>query len=548
MRHINAKQRTSLFTLLFFSWLSIFAQNTEVSDKIILQLKSEIGNLSETSLEQNMVGNNKIDSINLKFHSVIVKKQLVGKKTLNCIYVIQFPIKTNLQKVIDQYYRTKEVEYAEIDQIGYGGGQKSINPNDSYYKRQWALKNDGTFTLSTAKSGADINIENAWSIEQGDSNIIVAVIDGGAKLDHAEFKKRIWKNYSEIPGNGKDDDGNGYIDDLQGWNFAYNNNDPSDDFGHGTNVAGIIGANGNNSIGYAGVDWNCKLMILKGLNKTNFGFYSWWADAIYYAVDNGARVINMSLGGTATSTTLQNAVEYALKHNVTVVVCMMNTNSNTVYYPAAFSGVIAVGSTNSDDTRSNPFFWSSSSGSNYGDYISVVAPGNYIYGLDYQSNTNYNSYWGGTSQATPLVSGLVSLLLAQDTSRGPSQIKSIIESSAIDQVGDANEDKKGWDKYYGHGRIDAFKALSFQVGINNPDLGSQKFFVFPNPTSQNFTIKGSFKIRRIQVFNSIGEMVMTKEVEAQESVTVELLENGIFFIKIITPEQSVMKKIIVQRD
>lgn len=301
-------------------------------------------------------------------------------------------------------------------------------------------------------------MENAWSIEQGDSNIVVTIIDSGTKLDHPEFTGRIWTNYHEIPNNGIDDDGNGYIDDVKGWDFANSDNDPMDDNGHGTNVAGIIGANGNNSIGYAGADWYCKLMILKGLDNNNYGYYSWWTEAIYYAVDNGAKVINMSLGGNSFSTTLQNAVTYALNNNVVVVVCMMNTNSNTVYYPAGFTGVIAVGSTNSNDTRSNPFFWSPTSGSNYGSHISVVAPGNYIYGLNYQSNTKYGSYWGGTSQATPHVSGLASLLLAQNPSRTPAQIKSTIETTAEDQVGNSSEDTPGWDIYFGHGRINAFNA------------------------------------------------------------------------------------------
>jgi subtilisin family serine protease len=230
--------------------------------------------------------------------------------------------------------------------------------------------------------------------------------------------------------------------------------------GHGTNVSGIIGANGNNATGYAGVDWNCKLMNLKALNSNNFGYYSWWADAIYYAVDNGAKIINMSLSGTGYSSTLQNAINYALSQNVTVVAAMSNENSSTVNYPAGFPGVIAVGSTDPNDTRSNPFFWSATSGSNYGSHISVVAPGNYIFGLNYQSNTNYDYYYGGTSQATPHVTGLAALLLAGNASLKPDQIKTIIEITAEDRVGNSNEDSPGWDQYYGYGRINAFKALS----------------------------------------------------------------------------------------
>jgi len=399
--------------------------------------------------------------------------------------------------------------------------------------------------LSPSKAGADIDMENGWSLEQGDSTIIVGIIDTGDKLDHPEFAGRIWKNYKEIPNNGIDDDGNGFVDDVQGWNFAGSNNDPTDDQGHGTNVAGIIGANANNTILYAGVDWKCKLMILKGLNNSSFGYYSWWADAIYYAVDNGAKVINMSLGGKGVSTTLQDAVNYALNNNVVIAACMMNTNSDTIYYPAKYTGVIAVGSTNPNDTRSNPFFWSPTSGSNYGSHISVVAPGNYIYGLNYQSNTSYSSYWGGTSQATPLVAGLASLLLAQDTNRTPAQIKSIIESTAEDQVGDPSEDTPGWDQYYGFGRINAFYALSVFTGIKTQDPQDEMVTVFPNPAKDNFTVSFPAMTRQIEIFNLLGQTVIRKKVEGLSKQTFQLENNGIYMIQVTTGKQRISKKLTV---
>jgi subtilisin family serine protease len=229
-------------------------------------------------------------------------------------------------------------------------------------------------------------------------------------------------------------------------------------------------------------------MILKGLNNQNWGYYSWWSDAIHYAVDNGANVINMSIGGTDASTTLNDAVNYALSNNVTIVACMMNTNNNTVYYPAAYPGVIAVGSTNPDDKRSHPFFWDPESGSNYGPHISVVAPGNYIYGLDFQSNTYYGYYWGGTSQATPHVCGLAALLLAQNQSLTPAQIKTLIQSTAEDQVGDPTEDTPGWDQYYGYGRINARNALLMISGISQNDRKDQLFTLYPNPNEGIFNV------------------------------------------------------------
>ena len=435
--------------------LICLAQNPHIKKQIIIKFKSTDQNFQQSFNKQKLKPLNRIDSIHFIHQALKINKHIVEENTNRQFYTVEYPSNSNLEQIIEAYKNSGLVEYAEPDFEGNGGG----TPNDQYFSRQWALSNNGTFTLSQATPGADIQMKSAWDIEQGDTNIVVAIIDSGNKLDHPEFSGRIWTNKNEIPNNLIDDDLNGYVDDFYGWDFVNSDNMPTDDLGHGTCVAGIIGANANNSIGYAGVDWNCKLMNLKVLNASNTGYYSAFADAVYYAVHQGAKVINMSLGGSSVSTTFSNAVNYALENGVTIVACMMNTNSSVNYYPAAYPGVIAVGSTNSNDKRSVPFFWSSSSGSNYGNHISVVAPGNYIYAINHLSNTNYNTYWGGTSQATPYVAGLASLLLSQNKSRNPAQIKSIIESTAEDTVGDPIEDVPGRDNYYGYGRINAYKAL-----------------------------------------------------------------------------------------
>ncbi len=541
------KKNFCFVVIILFSTIAIFGQNSEQPNQIILQLKHEITNPNKSLFKQIIIGNSKIDSINKKYHALKIKKQTTGRKSNKFIYIIQFPPGTDIDRVMNEYYSTREIEYIEPDHCGSGGGKMGVIPNDQYYERQWGLKNDGSFPLSPSIAGADIDIENAWNIEQGDSSVIVGIIDSGNKLDHPEFDNRIWRNYSEIPNNGIDDDSNGFIDDTQGWDFANSDNNPTDDLGHGTNVTGIIGANGNNTIGHAGVDWNCKLMILKGIDINNFGYYSWWADAIYYAVDNGANVISMSIGGTGTSTTLQNAVAYALDNNVAVVACMMNSNSNTVYYPAGFPDVIAVGSTDSDDTRSNPFFWDPASGSNYGDHISVVAPGNYIYGLDHLSNTNYDSYWSGTSQATPHVSGLASLLLAQNPSRTPSQIRSIIELTAEDQVGDPSEDIQGRDQYYGNGRINASTAISLYADIEVSNSKHQKLILYPNPTKDNFTVIVPPDTQQIRIYSSIGRLILTENIERNSLNKFYLVNNGIYYIQITTDKQIITNKLIVSK-
>lgn len=462
-------------------------QQPPPTDQIILKLKKEPS--KKLLCKHRGTGNRKVDAISEKYKVLLVKKVAMGRQSGAFMYVLKCPKGTDIQELIQAYLRSGEVEFAEPDGIGQGGGAQGLVPNDPFYKRQWGLNNNGTFSLAPALAGADVEMEKAWELETGDSSIIVCVLDGGAKLDHPEFAGRIWKNTAEIPGNNIDDDGNFYIDDVQGWDFAFSDNTPEDGLGHGTNVAGIIGANANNVRGYAGVDWACKLMILKGINNDNFGYYSWWIEGIYYAADHGARVINMSLGGSTYSSAMQQAVNYARNKQVVVVASMMNLNSDAVYYPAGLNGVIAVGSTDPDDSRTNPFFWSATSGSSFGNHISVTAPGNYIYGLSHQSNTNYNSYWGGTSQAAPLVSGLAALLLAQNPQRSPDDIKAILQQTAEDQVGDPAEDTPGWDKYYGFGRVNAFRALSQLVDAPEAGEGVQRLSIAPNPFNNSTTLR-----------------------------------------------------------
>lgn len=537
--------KSILIAIYFLYTEIIIGQPTVPTHQIILKLKTEAYSPGFSLCKKDKLGNKKLESINKKYKALKVKRQSTGKKSNQFIFIIQFPYGVNLDEVIEEYYKTGDIEYAEPDFKGSGSGTPDFKPNDNYYFRQWNLQNNGTFFLSPSIAGADIDMEKAWELEQGDSNIVVAIIDSGVRLVHPEFTGRIWTNYNEISNNGIDDDNNGYADDTRGWDFANNDNNPSDDYGHGSNVTGIIGANGNNSIGYAGVDWHCKLMILKGLDANNSGYYSWWIFAIYYAVDQGANVINMSLVGQNHSVALEEAVHFAVDNNVIVVVSMGNDNTNRASYPAAYSGVIAVGSTNSNDKRTNPFFWSPTSGSNFGNHISVVAPGNFIYGLDYRSNTDYGYYWGGTSQAAPLVSGLAALLLAQNSNRTPAQIKSIIESTAEDLVGDPFEDKPGWDRYYGYGRINAYNALSL---ITNTFLSNplHELSLFPNPCTGNFYIQSPVFPLMVSMYNEKGVLESTYNVNSSLIQINEKKIAGLYILKIESDHSQVIKKLFIQ--
>lgn len=468
---------------------------------------------------------------------------LTGNKKIKDTYVIKFNGSAySVDEAIALYKATNECEYVEPNYIGRGSGQLATTPDDiMYYNRQWGLYNDGTFTLSPSIPDADIDMELAWDIETGDPNLIVAILDSGIKLDHPEFDGRIWVNSDEIQNN-SDSDGNGYIDDVNGgWDFVNGDNFPADDHGHGTNVAGIAMATGNNGIGYAGVNWNSRLMVCKILDNTNSGLYTWWAEAIRYAVDNGAKVINMSVGGSGVSTLLQEAVDYAHGQGAIIVVSMMNFNNATPYYPAAYPNTIAVGSTNPNDRRTVPFFWSPTSGSNFGNHIDVVAPGNYMYGLSNTSNTNYNGYWGGTSQAAPLVTGLVSLLLSQEPTLTFEQVRALIRITAEDQVGDPAEDVAGWDRYYGAGRINAHKALDpdpLVVGLKDRVLENDLLIIFPNPVSNNgyINFEGLNPTNyHVRIFDACGSKVSDLQLinsGRKSTLSIDGLSAGTYIIKL----------------
>ncbi len=453
-----------------------------VKTKMELRVSEATGKISLStgyaSLDEKIAKYN-ITEIKRQFLLNNGNKSLFEKYEMSRIYLFSIAVNSGkiLQDAVEEFNKDSHVEYSEPNYIGTSAGVNEYRfkklfeedltnkiPNDEMFYRQWYLQNSGSVEPSSsggnAKIGADIKMINGWQIEEGSEEVIVAILDSGIKDDHPDLRDRIWINKNEIPNNGIDDDFNGYIDDTKGWDFAYDDRRPEDGFGHGTNIATVIGANINNGIGYAGIDGNCKLMNCKNLNSDNSGEYGWWAESIKYATDNGARIINMSEGGDDYSKVLKTAIRYAMDNGSLVVAAMMNKGDDRDYYPASYEGVFSVGATDTDDRRCKKFSWGG--GSCWGKHISVVAPGNKIYGLDYESDSNYEVYWSGTSQATAIVSGIASLLLAQDLTRTSDDLKSIIKISSKDLVGDLREDTPGWDQFYGYGRVDSYAALSYE--------------------------------------------------------------------------------------
>jgi subtilisin family serine protease len=275
----------------------------------------------------------------------------------------------------------------------------------------------------------------------------------------------LWINTGEVSGAlGIDDDGNGYADDVHGWSFIDGgSHDIDDGYNHGTHVAGIAAAASSNGLGIAGVCWKCRLMILKVLDSTGNGTYSDVAEAVMYAVNNGAKIINLSLGGTPYNQELEDAVEYAYTHNVLVVAAVGNYGGS-VLYPAAYERTFAVAATDQDDQHA--------SYSNRGPQVDVSAPGSSIYSTCIRAGYCTKT---GTSMSTPHVSGLAGLIWSKHYTYTVSSVEKLIIGTAVD-IQDA-----GWDEETGWGRIDAQRALSGTVYVVHLPLLSQNasFFSWP---------------------------------------------------------------------
>ena len=368
------------------------------------------------------------------------------------IFILALVESVSVHQAITSLRQLHEVEYAEPDFVAHGDGVPSsalgqlessmLVPNDPQFGLQWGMNNTGqTIGGFAGTPGADINIVPAWDLTTGNASTILAVLDSGIPLSASDFAGRI----------------------MQGYDYANNDDNPSDDYGHGTNVTSIAAAAGNNSSLLAGVNWLCRILPYKVLNSNNSGFYSWQAAALVAAADSGADVINMSVGGSSFSTTLQDAVTYADTSGSIIIASMMNNNNAVPYYPAAYSNVIAIGAINNRNQRAVPFCWGG--GSSYGNHIDFDAPGEFILGLDYLNPDTNMTYWCGTSQATPLVSGIVSLMIGLDPSLTFQQVYDKLKQSAHDQAGPPSEDTPGFDQYFGWGRVDANEAIQVVLPV-----------------------------------------------------------------------------------
>ena len=336
-----------------------------------------------------------------------------------------------------------------------------VSPNDPYYNNQWYL--------------AKIKADSAWESLSESPDMIIAVIDSGVDVNHPDLKDNIWTNNREVKGNEKDDDRNGFIDDFNGWDFVINRPDPSpklsndwteSGISHGTMVAGIIAARGNNGQGVAGVTWRAKIMPLRVLNEKGEGKISDVIRAIDYATNNGADIINLSFVNFTYSQAVQEAIARAYKAGVIVVAAAGNEQSagkayntdETPIYPACYDGlnganmVIGVIATDALDQKA--------SFSSYGSRcIDIAAPGISFFStvspLGNSEKKNYDGFWSGTSMAAPLASAALALIAQANPELTRQEIVDILLASS-DSIEKLNPDYLG---KVGSGRLNVSRAI-----------------------------------------------------------------------------------------
>lgn len=324
----------------------------------------------------------------------------------------------SVQQAMQILSQNPNIEHVEPNYIG----TSQRIPNDPAFSLQWSLHSTGQ---NAALPDADIDAPEAWDLPQGNKKIVVAVMDTDVDIAHEDLLANLWVNEGEIPNNFIDDDANGYIDDVNGYDFAYGDADPRGPFGHGTHVAGIIAAVGNNGKGVAGIGLNTRIMAIRHLDDNDNYTITNVVAGIQYAINNGANIINASWGVSGNSLLLSDALNDANTANVLFVAAAGNGLNGigfdietSPFYPASYThpNIISVAATGYEDSIS-PF-------SNFGaNSVDLGAPGDRIYST---LNGNTYGYKSGTSMATPHVSGAAAVVWANNPGMSVSALKARI--------------------------------------------------------------------------------------------------------------------------
>ncbi len=427
---IGIFQKGLVLAALFFTntAMSSMTQVSSVPGEYVVQLKkNKTTRMSTKQIEL---------TLNSKIKSTIPGQNIV---------VIQKPVFENPESVIESLKKNELVEIVEQNYI------YSINKiaNDPLFEKLWGLSNVGQKDPAgqTGVAGVDINVEKAWDIQTGSADTVVAVIDTGIDFDHPDLKSNMWRNQTEANGTADvDDDSNGVVDDIYGYNAVDNSGNPMDDQGHGSHCAGTIGAKGNDGVGVVGVNWDVRLMAVKFLDKNGSGTLENAIKAIDYATRMGAKIMSNSWGGGGFSQTLFDSIKRSEEAGAVFIAAAGNDGSNNdsrPAYPASYdiSNVISVAAINNKGAKAEF--------SNYGKRsVHIGAPGVNILST---TGGKYSSF-SGTSMATPHVAGVVALLWSNETQMNAAEIKNRILTTARRLPSLTGKSRTG-------GTVDAYSAL-----------------------------------------------------------------------------------------
>ena len=448
------------------------------------------------------------------------------------IYIVTISDEDQLFNAISAFSEDSNIEFAEL----YALPQPMYEPDDPYLFEQWYIYHT--------------QLVEAWDIVRGDTtrHSIIGIVDSGVDWDHPEIQPNIWistpedlNNNSMLDGgdiNGIDDDGNGFVDDVIGWDFGESDNDPQESaLVHGTPVASCASAVTDNGIGIASSGFSSRIMCLKGFDDQGYPTGLW--QSIIYAADNGAHIINCSWATPIYSNIEQDMINYVHDSGALVIASASATSDTIPAYPCGYENVMAVTSTDQNDHKA--IFAS------YGTWVDISAPGIDILAV---VSDSYN-YYSGTSFSAALVSGLAGLMWSWYPSYSNEEIQQLIEDNA-DPIDYLNP---GFEGLLGAGRINAFNCIITEI---KTDLITPKFFTlsqnYPNPFNAQTTIQYSLPLQSevtISIYDILGQTIETIDEGIKPAAEHRLIWNsedyssGIYFYTIKFGDYTDTKKMVL---
>lgn len=461
----NKIMKSTIVSSMFLIILILDISTLPLANDAISQTKPTL--YQEYSLTNILVKPNKGIS-DLEIEAVFSEMGIRSVEYFSRINVHKVEVLTSsVEAMVDQLNTLDIIDYAEFDYVV----NTLQTPDDPDYGRLWGLHNTGQ---TGGTEDADIDAPEAWNITTG-GDVLVSVIDTGVNYNHPDLAANMWVNSAEIPNNGVDDDNNGYIDDVRGWDFFNGDNNPMDDHNHGTHCSGTIGADGNNGTGVVGVNWSVNIMPVKFLSGSGGGYISGAIAAIDYSTTMGADISSNSWGGGGFSQSLYDAIEaFGVSGGLFIAAAGNSAKNNDIdpTYPASYDlpNIISVAATDHNDNKA--------SFSCYGPTtVDVAAPGIGIF------STIINGYgtMGGTSMSAPYIAGIAVLVKSVNPNYGYTEIKQVILNSV-----DILPSLTG--KILTDGRVNAYNALNDELVFPNIVKFSKPRF-FGNEESNKATIK-----------------------------------------------------------